>query len=54
MAYGVGGWLPAPFCIPTAGHRRKGKAMKKNLVTGNIYCGDAFYEKEYDYKKGII
>ncbi len=34
-ACGVGGWLPAPFCIPTAGHRRKGKAMKKNLVAKN-------------------
>ena len=29
------------------------KAMKKNLVTGNIYCGDAFYEKEYDYKDRV-
>lgn len=29
------------------------KAMKKNLVTGNIYCGDVFYEKEYDYKDRV-
>lgn len=29
------------------------KAMKKNLVIGNIYCGDAFYEKEYDYKDRV-
>ena len=25
--------------------------QKKNLVNGDIYCADAFYENEYDYKK---
>ena len=27
------------------------KDKNKNLVKGNIYCADAFYEKDYDYKK---
>ena len=27
------------------------KDKNKKIVKGNIYCCDAFYEKEYDYKK---
>lgn len=27
------------------------KGNNKKIVKGNIYCSDAFYEKEYDYKK---
>ncbi len=27
------------------------KSINKKLVKGNIYCADAFYEKEYDYKE---
>ena len=27
------------------------KDKNKKLVKGNIYCSDAFYEKDYDYKK---
>ena len=27
------------------------KDKNKSLVKGNIYCADAFYEKDYDYKK---
>ena len=27
------------------------KEKNKNIVKGNIYCSDAFYEKKYDYKK---
>ena len=30
------------------------KGLKKSIVKGNIYCSDAFYEKEYDYKKRAI
>ena len=26
------------------------KNMDKKIVKGNIYCGEVFYEKEYDYK----
>lgn len=25
--------------------------LNKKLINGNIYCSDAFYEKDYDYKK---
>ena len=27
------------------------KDINKKIVKGNIYCGEVFYEKEYDYKK---
>ena len=27
------------------------KNLDKKIVKGNIYCGEVFYEKEYDYKK---
>ncbi len=27
------------------------KDKNKKIIKGNIYCSDAFYEKEYDYKK---
>ena len=27
------------------------KDKDKKIVKGNIYCGEVFYEKEYDYKK---
>ena len=27
------------------------KTIGKKLIKGNIYCADAFYEKEYDYKE---
>lgn len=26
----------------------------KNVVKGNIYCSDAFYEADYDYKKRVL
>ena len=29
------------------------KTLNKKIVKGNIYCGDAFYEKEYDYKERV-
>lgn len=30
------------------------KDSKINLTKGNIYCGDAFYEVDYDYKKRLV
>lgn len=27
------------------------KDINKKIVKGNIYCGDVFYEKDYDFKK---
>ncbi len=27
------------------------KSLNKKIVKGNIYCGDVFYEKDYDYKE---
>ena len=27
------------------------KDLNKNIVKGNIYCADAFYEKDYDYNE---
>lgn len=29
------------------------KSLNKKIVKGNIYCSDAFYEVEYDYKKRV-
>ena len=28
-----------------------GIAFRRKIIKGNIFCSDAFYEKEYDYKK---
>ena len=30
------------------------KNINKKIVLGNVYCADAFYEKEYDYNKRVI
>jgi len=27
--------------------------MGKDLISGNIYCSDAFYELDYDYKERV-
>lgn len=29
------------------------KTINKNIIKGNIYCSDAFYEKKYDYQARV-
>ena len=31
--------------------RSTAKGLDREVVEGNIYCGDVFYEKDYDYKE---
>ena len=30
------------------------KSLNKKIIKGNIYCSDAFYEKEYDFNKRSV